>query len=131
MPGSSGKCCSCVAWSTVLMTGGSGFVASHTIARLLAAGHEVRATVRSQARAVGLRDMLEKAGVEHQNRLSFFEADLEKDSGWMEAVTGSQYVLPSDEAITSRAESLVRLGLLEAGLRTDVSQTTAEVPGGV
>jgi len=79
--------------STVLVTGGSGFIASHTIARLLAAGHEVRATVRSQARADGLRDILEKAGVEHQSRMSCFEVDLERDSGWTEAVTGSHYVL--------------------------------------
>ena len=79
--------------SKVLVTGGSGFVASHTIARLLAAGHEVRATVRRQARVDGLRDMLGKAGVDAHRRLSFFEAHLEKDSGWTEAMTGCQYVL--------------------------------------
>ena len=32
--------------STVLVTGGSGFIGSHCILQLLAAGHEVRTTVR-------------------------------------------------------------------------------------
>ena len=33
--------------SKVLVTGGSGFIGSHCILGLLAAGHRVRATVRS------------------------------------------------------------------------------------
>jgi nucleoside-diphosphate-sugar epimerase len=35
--------------STILVTGGSGFIGSHSILRLLAAGHQVRTTVRSLA----------------------------------------------------------------------------------
>jgi nucleoside-diphosphate-sugar epimerase len=33
--------------SVVLVTGGSGFIGSYCIVQLLAAGHQVRATVRS------------------------------------------------------------------------------------
>jgi nucleoside-diphosphate-sugar epimerase len=33
---------------TVLVTGGPGFIGSHTIVQLLAAGHRVRTTVSSQ-----------------------------------------------------------------------------------
>ena len=33
--------------TTVLVTGGSGFIGSHTILQLLAQGHEVRTTVRN------------------------------------------------------------------------------------
>ena len=34
----------------IFLTGGSGFIGSHTILQLLAAGHEVRTTVRNLAR---------------------------------------------------------------------------------
>ena len=41
--------------STVLVTGGSGFIGAHTILQLLAAGHDVRTTVRQPDRS---RDVL-------------------------------------------------------------------------
>jgi dihydroflavonol-4-reductase len=79
--------------STVLVTGGSGFIGSYCILALLAAGHEVRATVRSLARADEVRALLQAAGAEPAGRLAFFAADLEKDEGWTEAVSGCDYVL--------------------------------------
>ena len=36
--------------SEVLVTGGSGFIGTHVILQLLAAGHRVRATLRTPAR---------------------------------------------------------------------------------
>jgi nucleoside-diphosphate-sugar epimerase len=41
--------------STVLVTGGSGFIASHCILQLLAAGHQVRTTVRNLKRESEVR----------------------------------------------------------------------------
>jgi nucleoside-diphosphate-sugar epimerase len=79
--------------STVLVTGGSGFVGSHCILQLLAAGHQVRTTVRSLKREGDVRAMLKEGGAEPGDRLSFFAADLEKDAGWPEAVAGCEYVL--------------------------------------
>ena len=79
--------------STVLVTGGSGFVGCHCILRLLAAGYEVRTTVRNLKRESDVRAMLKTGGAEPGERLSFFAADLEKDAGWSEAVTGCEYVL--------------------------------------
>lgn len=76
---------------TILVTGGSGFVGSHVILQLLAAGHDVRTTVRSLARAPQVRATLEKAGAD-TTRLSFVAADLEKDEGWAEAVAGCTHV---------------------------------------
>jgi nucleoside-diphosphate-sugar epimerase len=41
--------------STVLVTGGSGFVGSHCILQLLAAGNTVRTTVRDVQKEAGVR----------------------------------------------------------------------------
>jgi nucleoside-diphosphate-sugar epimerase len=79
--------------STVLVTGGSGFIGSHCILQSLQAGHTVRTTVRSLAREPEVRSMLKAGGEEPDGRLSFFAADLMSDTGWKEAVTGCEYVL--------------------------------------
>ena len=79
--------------STVLVTGGSGFIASHTILQLLAAGHRVRTTVRSLEREVDVRSMLKEGGAEAADGVSFVAADLEQDAAWIEAVAGCEYVL--------------------------------------
>jgi nucleoside-diphosphate-sugar epimerase len=79
--------------STVLVTGGSGFIGSHAILQLLAAGHQVRTTVRSPAREAGVRAMLAQGGATPAGRLSFFGADLQSDAGWAQAVAGCDYLL--------------------------------------
>src|SRR6266851_531562 len=79
--------------STILVTGGSGFIGAHCILQLLDSGHQVRTTVRSLKREGDVRAMLKEGGAEPGDRLSFFEADLEKDVGWPEAVDGCEYVL--------------------------------------
>jgi nucleoside-diphosphate-sugar epimerase len=79
--------------STVLVTGGSGFVGSHCILQLLAAGHQVRTTVRSLTREGDVRALLKQGGAEAGDRLSVVAADLERDGGWPQAVAGCEYVL--------------------------------------
>jgi nucleoside-diphosphate-sugar epimerase len=77
----------------VLVTGGSGFIGSHCILQLLAAGHPVRTTVRSLKREGDVRAMLKQGGAEPGDRLSFVAADLENDAAWPKAVAGCTYVL--------------------------------------
>ncbi len=77
----------------VLVTGGSGFVGAHCNLALLAGGHQVRTTVRSPEREAEVRSMLEAAGAQTGDRLSFAQADLNSDAGWTEAVAGCDFVL--------------------------------------
>ena len=62
--------------STILVTGGSGFIGSHSILQLLAAGHQVRTTVRSLKRESDVRAMLKEGGAEPGDRLTFIAASL-------------------------------------------------------
>ena len=50
--------------STVLVTGGSGFVGSHCIIQLLKAGHTVRTTVRSPKKQDDVLSILDKQGID-------------------------------------------------------------------
>jgi nucleoside-diphosphate-sugar epimerase len=79
--------------STILVTGGSGFIGSHSILQLLAAGHRVRTTVRNLNRESEVRAMLKAGGADPGDRVSFVPADLEHDAGWAEAAAGCDYVL--------------------------------------
>lgn len=78
--------------ATVLVTGGSGFIGSHAILQTLAAGHDVRATIRNLQREGELRALLRANGADDV-RLDFFAADLTHDAGWAEATAGCDYVL--------------------------------------
>lgn len=66
----------------VLVTGGTGYLARHTIRLLLEEGYDVRATVRSRSRAADL-----------DPRVDLVDADLGADAGWSTAVAGCRYVL--------------------------------------
>ena len=97
--------------SKVLVTGGSGFIGSHCLLQLLAAGHEVRTTVRNLARETDVRAMLKQGGAEPGWRLTCFAADLEHDAGWADAVAGCDYVLhvasPFPQTVPKDANELI------------------------
>jgi nucleoside-diphosphate-sugar epimerase len=78
--------------SRVLVTGGSGFVGSHAIARLLDDGYDVRTTIRTLARETMVRSLVGSTG-RSTDRLAMVAADLLTDAGWAEAVAGCDFVL--------------------------------------
>lgn len=78
---------------TVLVTGGSGFVAIHCIVQLLSQEYQVRATLRSLKKKEEVIQMLHNAGVTSFENLSFVETDLTSDLNWDQATQGCTYVL--------------------------------------
>ena len=77
----------------VLVTGGTGFLGTHCILKLLKLGYTVRTTVRKLDRREEVLTMLKFGGVENAESLSFYAADLTKDEGWQDAISGCGYIL--------------------------------------
>jgi uncharacterized protein YbjT (DUF2867 family) len=74
---------------TVLVTGGSGFVAAHVLNAFLGRGYNVRATVRSQSSA----DKVKKSHGHYGDKLSFaIVPDVQTPGAFDEAVKGVQGV---------------------------------------
>jgi len=75
----------------VLVTGGSGFVASHLVRQLLERGYRVHTTVRSFARSAKVRPLREMQDC-FPGRLELFEADLLVDGSFGEAMRDCEIV---------------------------------------
>lgn len=95
----------------VLVTGATGFVASHLILALLEKGYEVRGTARSAAKAGRLNQILsDYAGKPVE--IELLSADLNNDAGWAEAMRGVTYVQhvasPFPATEPSTADELIR-----------------------
>lgn len=81
---------------TVLVTGGTGFFGTHFLLQLLQQGFVVRTSVRDLSKVANVKKSLELLGINRKTldeNLHFFKADLIKDDGWKEAISGSDYVL--------------------------------------
>jgi nucleoside-diphosphate-sugar epimerase len=74
-----------------LVTGGSGFVGSHLVKRLLERGYEVHSTVRSTADTAKVRPLREMQEA-HPGQLSLFDADLLTEGSFDEAMSGCRVV---------------------------------------
>ncbi|KAK4337227.1 hypothetical protein RND71_043733 [Anisodus tanguticus] len=95
----------------VLVTGASGFVASHIVKTLLELGAKVRGTVRSlqnEEKVSFLRNLVENPA----HPLELVEADLLKEETWAAAVKGCKYVLhvasPFPLAIPNSPDDLIK-----------------------
>ncbi len=76
---------------TVLVTGISGFIASHVAAGVLEQGFAVRGTVRNKVKGERIVEALAAQGVD-TSKLELVETDLDKDAGWKDAVKDCRYV---------------------------------------
>lgn len=76
----------------VLVTGATGFIASHTILALVNKGYSVRGTARSAGKADQLNATL-SAYAAKPIEIELVSADLTRDDGWIEAMEGVTYLL--------------------------------------
>ncbi|MGV3620540.1 MAG: NAD-dependent epimerase/dehydratase family protein [Archangium sp.] len=76
----------------VLLTGATGFLASHCIVKLVEAGFHVRGTVRSLERGQALVKRVPLTD-EQRARVELVVADLSRDDGWAEAMHGCRFVM--------------------------------------
>ncbi len=91
-----------VGFERVLVTGGSGYIASFCIAQLLREGTRVRTTIRHRAREPELRAAVGKL-VQADDRLEVVFADLDADAGWRDACADCAGVLHVASPIPSRS----------------------------
>jgi dihydroflavonol-4-reductase len=121
-----------VSGTTVLVTGGTGYVGGWCIAELLARGHRVRTTVRSEA----VEDRVRAAVGGDDDRLTIVVADLAGDTGWEEAVAGCDGVLhvaspmtadDPDAQVAAARDGAVRVvrAAADAGVRRVVMTSAA------
>ncbi len=114
---------------TVLLTGVTGFIGSHTTVQLLEKGYRVTGTLRNKQRAEAIRQVIASA-TDKVDQLSFIEADLRDKAVWREAVTGVDYVQhiasPLPTVLPKNPDDLIlpakegTLHVLEAAVRAGV-----------
>jgi len=68
---------------TVVVTGGTGYIAGFVIKEFLEAGYAVRASVRSEAKGLALAQLFDN------ENLSTFVADLTSEQGWHDGIMGT------------------------------------------
>ena len=76
----------------VLVTGASGYIASHCISELLKVGYKVKGSLRDLKRESQVRNSLINSDLNDYN-LEFCKLDLLIDEGWEEAASDCDYIL--------------------------------------
>jgi nucleoside-diphosphate-sugar epimerase len=129
---------------TVLVTGGSGYLAGWCIVELLERGYRVRTTVRHPSREPEVRAAV-GTQVDPHHDLSVHVTDLISDEHWRQAIEGCDYVLhvasplpasqpkDPDEVIVPAREGTLRVlrAALDAGVdRVVLTSSVAAIRGG-
>ncbi|WML83765.1 NAD-dependent epimerase/dehydratase family protein [Streptomyces sp. VNUA74] len=116
---------------TVLVTGGTGFVGSHSVVRLVSEGYRTRVTVREPGQRADVVAALRQAEVDPAGRLEFAVADLATDRGWQDAMEGVSHVLHHASpfpATPPETEDEIVLPARDGALRVISAARTAGVP---
>jgi nucleoside-diphosphate-sugar epimerase len=96
-----------LAMSVVLLTGGSGFLGSHVLQRLLDDGHRVRALVRTPAK---LRENLTRLDVDpHDPRLEVVPGDMTDPAAARSAVSGCDLAIHAAATFSYRRRDAERM----------------------
>ncbi|MBS83052.1 MAG: aldehyde reductase [Gammaproteobacteria bacterium] len=109
----------------VFISGGSGYIALHCIAKLIERGFSVKTSLRNMDRKEEIIKSISKV-VNCKNKIDFCELDLLKDQGWDEAVSGCDYVLhlasPVMFGVPKDSDTLIKpaLGGVERCLKSAV-----------
>lgn len=116
---------------SVLLTGITGFLGSHTAIQLLNKGYAVRGTLRDMARAESMRHVI-AAHAQTVDHLSFFEAELTDAAVWEGATAGMDFVMhvasPFPRKLPKHEDELIRpardgvLNVLRAAARNGVKR---------
>ena len=129
---------------TVLVTGGSGYLAGWCIVELLRRGYRVRTTVRNASREHEVHAAVDSEVDSHHN-LTVHQADLLSDDHWDHVIEGCDYVLhvasplpvsqpkDADELIVPAREGTQRVvtRALDAGVeRVVLTSSVAAIRGG-
>jgi dihydroflavonol-4-reductase len=129
---------------TVLVTGGSGYLAGWCIVELLRRGYRVRTTVRNASREHEVHAAVDSEVDSHHN-LTVHQADLLSDDHWDHVIEGCDYVLhvasplpvsqpkDADELIVPAREGTQRIvsRALDAGVeRVVLTSSVAAIRGG-
>ncbi len=77
----------------VLVTGASGYIATHIVQQLLQLNYRVRGTVRSLSNKQKVEPLHNLCNTKPKHALELVEADLNDETSWIEAVKGCTYVL--------------------------------------
>jgi nucleoside-diphosphate-sugar epimerase len=115
----------------ILVTGATGYIASHCIKMLLDQGNKVRGTVRSLANKEKYQFLYDLSPT-NNNNLTIVEVDLLNSESWLNACEGVQYVLhiaspypplnPKDENEIIKPAVEGTINVLNASLQKGVSK---------
>lgn len=94
----------------VIVTGGSGFVASWVIKEFLDNGYAVSTSLRSMKKSDMIKEELSHSVDDDKlANLSFFEADLTSPEGWVDAIKGSDGVIHVASPMGNGTQSVAEL----------------------